>query len=58
MVNQARATNMETTVFALAPRTLDHDAPNRDAWSETLCDALARHSQPLSHRCVGETRTP
>jgi hypothetical protein len=28
-------------VFALAPRTLDHDPPNRDVWSETLCDALA-----------------
>ena len=49
---------METTVFALAPRTLDHDAPNRNAWSETVCDALARHSQPLSHRCVRETRAP
>jgi hypothetical protein len=35
---------METTVFASAPRTLDNDPPNREAWSEPLCDTLARHS--------------
>jgi len=49
---------METTVFASAPRTLENDPPNRDEWSETLCDALARYSQPLSDRCVGKSRTP
>lgn len=49
---------METTLLALAPCTLDHDAPNRDAWSETLCDALARYPHPASDRGIGETRTP
>ena len=58
MVDPARAANMETTVFASAPRTLENDPPNRDEWSETLCDALARYSQPLSDRCVGKSRTP
>ena len=58
VVDPARATDLETTVFALTSRTVDHDAPNRGAWGQTLCDALARYSQPLSDPCVRKPCTP